>query len=114
MENKNPKKTSLGLNENIEALLCYLLTWVTGIIFLLLDKENRFVKFHAIQSIVVFVPLFILSYVAGMIPFIGGLLSFLLWVLKLILWVLLMVKAYRGELYKVPVAGEIAEQQLNK
>ena len=45
-------KTSLNIEENIEALLCYVLTWVTGLLFLILEKDNKFVKFHAMQSII--------------------------------------------------------------
>jgi len=48
------EKTSTGLQENIAGLLCYVLGWVTGIIFLFIEKENKFVRFHAVQSIVVF------------------------------------------------------------
>jgi len=47
------EKTSLGLDENIEGALCYVLGWLTGIVFFVLEKDNRFVKFHAMQSIVV-------------------------------------------------------------
>lgn len=51
---KERKKTSLGLNENIEALLAYLLTWLTGIVFYLVEKKSKFVKFHALQSAIAF------------------------------------------------------------
>ncbi len=54
-------KTSLGLEENIEGVLCYLLGFITGIAFYLLEKENKFVRFHAMQSIIVFGALFILQ-----------------------------------------------------
>jgi uncharacterized membrane protein len=47
-------KTSTGMEQNLEGLLCYVLGWLTGIIFLLLEKDNKFVRFHAIQSILVF------------------------------------------------------------
>ncbi|MDD5086854.1 MAG: hypothetical protein PHV16_03815 [Candidatus Nanoarchaeia archaeon] len=107
---KETKKTELGLEENIEGLLCYLLTWVSGIVFLLIEKKNNFVRFHAIQSIIVFLPLHILM----MIPFIGWTLAFIIGPLTLILWIVLMIKAYQGEKFKIPIAGEIAENQLKK
>ena len=48
------EKTSTGLTENVAGLLCYILGWITGIIFLILEPDNKFVRFHAIQSIIVF------------------------------------------------------------
>ena len=48
------EKTSIGLDENVAGLLCYVLGWISGIIFLLIEPKNNFVRFHAIQSIVVF------------------------------------------------------------
>jgi uncharacterized membrane protein len=61
-------KTSTGMEQNLEGLLCYVLGWVTGIIFLLLEKENKFVRFHAIQSIVVFGAYTVISIILGFIP----------------------------------------------
>ncbi len=102
-------KTSLGLEENIEGVLCYVLGFVTGIIFFLLEKESEFVRFHAMQSIVVFLSIVILQRVFEFIPFLGWMISWLLGLLGFILWILLMIKAYQGERFKVPVAGDIAE-----
>jgi uncharacterized membrane protein len=106
-----------GLQENIAGLLCYVLGFLTGIIFLLIDKRP-FVKFHAAQSIVVFGGLFILQLGLGFIrAFIGGvigwgfmgLISMLLGLLAFVLWILLMIKAYQHVLYKLPIAAPIAE-----
>lgn len=108
------EKTSTGLQENVAGLLCYLGVWVTGIIFLILEPQNRFVRFHALQSIVVFVVLSVAGTILGFIPFTGWIMSSLLGVLSLILWIVLMVKAYQGEYYKLPVAGDLAEQFLGK
>jgi len=106
------EKTSMGMDQNVAGLLCYLVGWVTGIIFLVLEKDNKFVKFHAIQSIIVFGAITVVGIIFRFIPFIGGILSWLLWALGFILWIILMVKAYRGEKYKLPVAGAIAENQV--
>ena len=103
--------TSLGLNEHVEALLCYVLGWLTGIIFLLLEKKNRFVRFHAMQSLVVFLALFVISLVVEFIPIVGPLLSILILPVSLVLWVLLMFKAYQGERYKLPWIGDFAESK---
>ena len=107
--------------ENVAGLLCYALGWITGIIFLLIDKRP-FVKFHAAQSIVVFGALTVLRIGLGMITIFGGLVGFGLWamvslllgLLGLVLWVLLMVKAYQHELFKVPIAAGIAENIAGK
>jgi uncharacterized membrane protein len=104
-------KTSTGLEQNIAGLLCYVLGWVTGIIFLILEPKNKFVRFHAVQSIVVFGVYTIASAVLGWIPFIGWIIAWILGVIAFILWVILMVKAYQGQLFKLPFSGNIAENQ---
>jgi uncharacterized membrane protein len=105
-------KTALGIDENIEGLLCYVLGFITGILFLVLEKENRFVRFHAMQSIATFLLLFVISMVIGFIPIIGWVISPLIGLAGLILWLLLMFKAYKGEKYKLPIAGDFAEKQI--
>ncbi|MCW7077029.1 MAG: DUF4870 domain-containing protein [Candidatus Syntropharchaeales archaeon] len=122
-------ETSLGLDENIEGALCYLFGWLTGIIFFVLEKDNRFVKFHAMQSIVVFLALMILGWIIGAIatamffaaPYNAGafgiatlisLISTLLWLVMFVLWLLLMYKAYSGEMYKLPKIGDWVESKI--
>ncbi|MBL7100909.1 MAG: DUF4870 domain-containing protein [Nanoarchaeota archaeon] len=114
MKKNKITKTVLGLDENIEGLLCYVLGWVTGIVFLILEKENKFVRFHAMQSLVTFLVLFVISIVCGMMPFMGWIVSILITSLSLILWLLLMFKVYKGEMFKLPVIGDFAEKQINK
>ena len=117
MENKDLGKTSTGIEPNVAALLSYLLGWVTGLIFFLIEKENKFVRFHAMQSIIVFGGLTIFNIVFSMILSIlriyyGFYFIFqLVWLAAIALWIVLMIKAYQGETFKIPVAGEIAEQQ---
>ncbi|MBU9889480.1 MAG: DUF4870 domain-containing protein [Candidatus Omnitrophica bacterium] len=106
------KKTVLGVTENLEGLLCYALGWVTGIVFLLIEPTNAYVRFHALQSLVTFLGIFVVSLVLGFVPFLGVLVNVLLWPLQIILWILLMVKAYKGERYKLPVVGDFVEKQL--
>ena len=98
--------TSEGLQENVAGLLSYAFGWVTGIIFLLIDKRP-FVKFHAAQSIVVFGVLFILR--AGLFFTHGPGLGFLLWLISVVLWIFLMVKAYQHQMFRIPVAADIAD-----
>ena len=109
-----PKKTTLGMDENIEGLLAYVLGWLTGIIFLILEKDSYFVRFHAMQSTITFLGITILEIIFGFIPVIGTFINALLWLLGLVLWILGMLKAYNGELYKFPIVGDLAEQWLEK
>ena len=111
-----PAASSEGLAENVAGLLCYVLGWLTGIIFLLIDKRP-FVRFHAAQSIVVFGALTVIRIGLGIIMGIGGFVGFGLWalismvlgLLGVILWILLMIKAYQHELFRVPIAAPIAD-----
>ena len=104
-------KTSIGLEQNLAGLLCYVLGWVTGLVFLVLEKENKFVRFHAIQSIATFGALTVVIIILNFIPFIGWILGWLVNVLGLVLWIILMIKAYQGQTYKLPWAGNFAEKQ---
>ena len=103
-------KSSTGLDENIAGLLCYVLGWVSGIVFLLLERESKFVKFHAIQSIIVFGVLSVVNGVLGWIPVLGLIVGIISGILAFVLWILLMVKASQGERYKIKWAGDYAER----
>ena len=124
-------KTSMNIEENIASALCYVLTWITGIIFYLMEKENKTVRFHAMQSILTFLPLMIIGWIVGFIgaPSVGwgygyygasynpGIpaliwLSWLIYVIMFILWIVLIIKAYQGEKFKLPVVGDIAEKHI--
>ena len=111
MEQKDLGKSSLGMDANMAALLSYLLGFITGIIFYVLEKENKFVRFHAMQSIIVFGFFFVVGMVAFVVPGIGRVISGLANLASLVLWVILMIKAYQGEKFKLPVAGDIADQK---
>jgi uncharacterized membrane protein len=103
-------KTSTGLEENVAGLLSYVLGWVSGLVFILLENENKFVRFHAMQSIIVFGALSIISIVIGAIPFIGWGLAPIVGVLGFVLWIVLMIKVYQGVMVKLPWAGDLAEK----
>jgi uncharacterized membrane protein len=110
MDTKSLGKTSLGMEANIAALLSYLLTFVSGIIVYIFEKENKFVRFHAMQSIVVFGSLFALSLMLQFVLIVLWPLVVILNMAGIVLWVVLMVKAYKGEYFKLPIAGDIAEK----
>jgi uncharacterized membrane protein len=124
------KKSSMNMDENIASALSYVLMWLTGIIFYFLEKENKTVRFHAMQSILTFLPLTIIGWILSFLgapsaswsytgyysynPGIPALLwlSWLVYLLMFILWLILMFKAYQGEKFKLPVVGDIAEKQV--
>jgi len=104
------KKSTFGLEKNIAAALTYILGWVSGLVFFLVEKEDKDIRFHAWQSIIFFGALTVIS----MIPFIGVVLSPLIGIVGLIGWVFLLVKAYQGEKFMLPVIGELAKKQAEK
>ena len=114
MDQNDSGKASTGIQPNMAGLLCYLAGFVTGIIFLVIEKDNKFVRFHAMQSIFVFGGLFVLQIVLSFIPFIGWILIPFVGIGALILWIILMIKAYNGETYKLPIVGDMAEKQLQQ
>ncbi|VVB92297.1 Uncharacterised protein [uncultured archaeon] len=114
MEEKNKKTTTLGLDENIEGALCYSLGLITGILLLFIEKQSQFVKFHAIQSTSVFLPLFLIQlFTFFSFTFASLILSPVIVLLEAILWVFLMYKAFKGERYKLPVFGDFSERLLS-
>ena len=101
--------SSEGLAENVAGLLCYALGWVTGLIFLLIDKRP-WVKFHAAQSIAVFGGLTIIRIgLLFMTHFLGWGIQALLGLIGFVLWIFLMVKAYQHETVRIPIAADIAD-----
>lgn len=106
-------KTSTGLDNNVAAGLCYILGWISGLIFLLIEKEDQDVRFHAMQSVIVFGGLTLLNIVLS-ISLIGIPLIQLLGLVGLGLWIFLMVKGFQGERYKLPYAGDLAEKWLSQ
>lgn len=118
-----PATTSTGLPSNVAGALAYLLGPITGIAFFVLEKQDRFVRFHAAQSIVVSVAMIIASValtvfsaILGIIPIIGFLIGLLLslgfGLASFGLWLLLMFRAFQGAEWEVPMAGEYARKLL--
>ncbi|HVS20646.1 MAG TPA: DUF4870 domain-containing protein [Pyrinomonadaceae bacterium] len=122
-------KTSLGLDSNLGAMLCYIanilccLGVILSIVFLITEKENRFVKFHALQSlflggvcVVLLIVVEILGVILGMVHL--GILATGLWfilvLIFLVLWLLAGIKAYSGQWYKLPGIGDFAWKIVNK
>jgi uncharacterized membrane protein len=106
------ERSSTGLDENVAGALCYFGLFITGIFFLVIERQSDFVRFHAMQSTLVFVGLFVLSFVVRIVPLLGGLVSALLYLSVVLVWAIGMLKAFQGERYKFPVFGDLAERQI--
>ncbi len=111
--------TSTGLTPNVAGALAYLLGPITGILFLVVEKENQFVRFHAMQSTVLSIAWIIVSFGLRFfvsVPMIGWivglLLSFVMGLAGFILWLLLMWKAFQGQEWELPMVGAFARKQL--
>ena len=113
-EQPTPKKGGIGLQANIAGALAYFLGPVTGVLFLLIEKQNKFVRFHAMQSTLTFGGIFVLNIVLGFIPLLGWMAGTLLSLVSLVLWLFLMYKAFNNEEYELPVVGDIARKQIEK
>ncbi len=136
MQNPPPVQTgksSTGLEENVAALLSYIFGWLSGLIFFLIEKDSRLVRFHAMQSIllnalvvvaaialwvVMFIFLLIASQISGLLSPLITLLATLIWVVfgigLLIAWIMCLIKAYQSQFYKLPVIGNFAEKFSSK
>ena len=132
MQNPPPvqtAKSSTGLDENVAALLSYIFGWVSGLIFFLIEKDSRLVRFHAMQSILLNVAAAILGIVlwfvwvfgvlifaavnetlASLIGLVLGLLLFVFWIGMLIALIMCLIKAFQKQYFKLPVIGNFAEK----
>jgi uncharacterized membrane protein len=111
--------TSTGVDARLSALLCYLAWWVSGLVVLVIEQQHQVVRFHAAQSIVLFGGFSLLIFVMAMASF-GMLfvspaafqaaytLSFLLSLAAIAVWLFVMLKIFKGESWRVPIAGDLA------
>ncbi len=125
MTDQGPTSSHTGLAPNVASMLSYLCIFVTGIVFLILEKDDKNVRFHAWQStlfgaaaVLVQIALSILGAMLGAIStLLGGLVNLMAPVVALIFfifWIVCLIKAYNGERYHLPVLGDIAEAQAKK
>ncbi len=112
----------MGMQANVAAGLSYLVGWVTGLIFFFVEKQNRFVRFHAMQSIIFFGGLSVASIVLSIVTNLGipviGLLALcinsLLGIVGLVGWIVLLINGFQGKYFKLPVIGDYAERYANQ
>lgn len=108
----DPSPTSTGFDENVAAALCYSLGWVSGLVFYMVEPQNTFVRFHALQSTIFFGAACVALIACLVVPFIGWILSIFVFYGSLAVWLLMMFKAYKGERFALPVAGRMADERL--
>ena len=108
------EKSSTGLDENVAGLLCYVLWWVSGLVFILIEQESKFVRYHAMQSIYIFGVINIALIIFGWIPWVGVVFNSIIGLIALALWIFLMIRAYQGAKPKVLWAGDLAERWVQK
>lgn len=106
------KKYAFGLDKKTASILTYVLGWVSGLVFILVEKEDKDIRFHAMQSIVTFGTFHILQMILVRIPFLGWSIGSLLGIVCMIAWIVCIVKTYQGEKYKLPIFGDFAEKQI--
>jgi uncharacterized membrane protein len=107
-----------GLTDNVAGMLAYI-TIIPAIVFLVLEPYNkrRFIRFHSFQCIFLTVAYIVLAIVLSIFTMIPGLglimlpVHFLIWIGALVLWIILLMKAYQGQMFKLPVIGDMAEKQ---
>lgn len=134
MQNPPPVQTALaksstGLDENLAAPLSYVATWLSGLVFFLMEKDSRLVRFHAMQAILLgaaatvggivlwvlwVVVTLILAQIADVLGTLAGLVLGLVigvyYLAIFVAWVLCLIKSYQGQYYKLPVLGNFAEK----
>lgn len=133
-----PQTGGTGLDPKVAAAISYI--WVVGLIFFFIEKENKFIRFHAMQSILFGITnsvlMIVLMVVAVLLTFafgiggamvgggIGALIQMLVWLIWLVFWLIAMlclvglilaaVKAYQGKKFKLPIIGNMAEKIVEK
>jgi len=108
----DPDKTSSGFDENVAGALCYSLGWISGLVFYLVEPRNAFVRFHALQSVMFFGVACVAFIVCLTIPFLGWILSIVVFYASLAVWLLMMLKAYQGQRFRLPIVGRMVEERL--
>lgn len=112
------EKNAFGLSENVASALCYLFAYVSGIVFLIAEKENKVIRFHALQSIIWFGALAVLSgavyLLFGWVFLLGGLALRVVSVVQFVSWVYLVYSAFVGKMIKLPIIGDAVWAQIDR
>lgn len=113
--------TSTGVEARLSALLCYTAWWVSALVFLVIERQHRGVRFHAAQSLVLFGGLSVLIglltvFSVGMLVVSAGafqaarLIVYLVWIAAVGIWLVLMLRTFQGETWRVPIVADLADR----
>lgn len=111
--------TSTGVDARLASVLCYAGWWITGLVFLFAERRHASVRFHAAQSLIVFglitIALFLCGGVSAVAFFVATptfqilqAVGNAIWFAAVVLWLFLLLKTWRGETWRVPIAGDLA------
>jgi len=106
-----PDKSSTGMEPNVAAGVSLICGWITGLIFFLIEKDSKFVKFYAIQAI----GLSLIMVVAGVfniIPVLGQIVFLVLALAVFVMWIICLINAFGGKIFKIPLIGDFAMKQV--
>lgn len=105
-----PDKSSTGMEPNVAAGVSLIAGWITGLIFFLIEKDSKFVKFYALQAIGLSV-IMVAGGICNVIPILGQIVFGVVGLLVFILWIICLIKAFTGKIFKIPVIGNFAAKQ---
>ena len=111
------EKSSLHLDPNLAAALSYLLGCISGILFFVLETQNKRIRFHALQSILIFTVLTLLSLGSALLAILTDFVPFRLasstiWILHFVVWLVMIITSYQGKTLKIPGIGDFAQEQV--
>jgi uncharacterized membrane protein len=105
-----PDKSSTGMEPNVAAGVSLICGWITGLIFFLIEKESKFVKFYAMQAIGLSLIMFVAG-VLNVIPVLGQIAFGVIALGVFVMWIICLINAFGGKMFKVPVVGNFAAKQ---
>lgn len=108
--------TNTNRDRNIVAAICYVPVFsiVISLIIFFVEKDDRFIRFHALQAFLFSLIYYLVVFFFGDLPFLGGLISGLIFVLALIVWIYGMMSSYRGQIFKLPLIGKLSERRVSR
>ena len=111
------EETSLHIDPNLAGALCYLFACISGILFFLLETQNKRIRFHALQSILIFTVLSLLTVASAVLAILTDFVPFRLanytiWIIHFLVWLVMVISTYQGKTIKIPGIGDFAQEQV--
>lgn len=120
VNNDATAKSSTGLDPKVAVLLAYLFSWLGGLIFFLIEKENKFVKWNALQALILGIiqiaSIIVISFILGLIPYIGWFFfSWVGWLIAVVAWIfgiIAIVMGFQGKSFRIPIASVLTDKYI--